>query len=70
MPTRKGSAPDPERDLGDQGETYHAGKRTTRSEKLRVEIEANLCATSEFETKKKPLKEALDAKTESLRQVS
>ncbi|KAM5552414.1 hypothetical protein ABKV19_026986 [Rosa sericea] len=38
-------------------------------EELRVEIEANSRATSEFEEKKKPLKEALQAKRQSVRQV-
>ncbi|XP_024195644.2 uncharacterized protein LOC112198762 [Rosa chinensis] len=38
-------------------------------EELRVEIEANSRATSEFEEKKKTLKEALQAKRQSVRQV-
>ncbi|XP_061998510.1 uncharacterized protein LOC133715850 isoform X2 [Rosa rugosa] len=38
-------------------------------EKLRIEIEANLCARSEFEKKEKPLKEALETKKKSLRQL-
>ncbi|PRQ54719.1 hypothetical protein RchiOBHm_Chr1g0316791 [Rosa chinensis] len=37
-------------------------------EELRVEIEANSRATSEFEEKKKTLKEALQAKRQSVRQ--